>query len=78
MKTLDDVRAKYPHLGVMACALRPGDRMTIQFFDKTGAVVGEFVGATEAEAIGEAFGDEDEKPAPPAATPSPPTTSVFD
>jgi hypothetical protein len=93
MNTLDDIRAKYPHLGVSLYALEPGKPVTLELLAPDGKLF-TFTGATEAEAVAAAFPDEESERAevktavPPrteAATrkdadpPAPtPTVSVFD
>jgi hypothetical protein len=76
MKSLDEVRAKYPHLGMTLYAIEPGKPVTLELITPDGKLY-EFRGATEEAAIGAAFPDEEtvsESPTPPPA----PTTSVFD
>jgi hypothetical protein len=78
MKTLDEVRAKYPHLGMTLYAIEPGKPVTLELITPDGKLY-EFRGATEEAAIA-AFVDEsggEEPPPEPAPAPAP-VTSVFD
>jgi hypothetical protein len=59
MNTLDDIRTKYPHLGVSLYALDPGKPVTLELLAPDGKLFS-FTGATEAEAVAAAFPDEDE------------------
>jgi len=76
MRSLDEVRAKYPHLGLTLYALEPGKPVTLEILTPDGNLHA-FRGATEEAAIGAAF-DEIEEPAPVEPTPPAPTVSVFD
>lgn len=70
MKTLDEIRAKYPHLGLALYAYEPGGMVTLECH--SGKEVFVFVGPTEAEAVSAGFPDEDPAPI------EPPASSVFD
>ncbi len=50
MKTLDEVRAKYPHLGVALYAYTPNGEVTLECLSADGKTF-KFVGPTEAAAI---------------------------
>lgn len=69
MKTIDDIRAKYPHLGLALYGLEPGKPVTLELLTPDGKVF-PFKAATEAEAVALAFPDEDTVPTP--------AVSVFD
>lgn len=74
LRTVDDIRARYPHLRVTLYALEPGKPVMLELIS-TDDVIYEFRGATEAEAVAAAFPDEDETP---SAAPTPPPINVFD
>lgn len=74
MKTLDDVRAKYPHLGLALYAYEPGKPVTLEVIASDGKTFS-FAGPTEAAAIAAAFEDDEAPPAP--VTPAT-TVNVFD
>lgn len=69
MKALDDIRAKYPLLGLALYAFEPGKPVTLEIIvaDQQPFT---FVAATEAEAVALAFPADDE--------PTPPPSNVFD
>lgn len=58
MKSLDEVRAKYPHLGMTLYAIEPGKPVTLEIITPDQRLFS-FVGATEEAAIAVAFPDED-------------------
>lgn len=76
MKTLDDIRAAYPHLGTALYAYTPLGPVTLEILPPDGGKPIQFVAQTEAAAVALAFPDEEPEPA--AATPPAPTTNVFD
>lgn len=90
MKSLDDIRAAYPHLGLACYAYAPHGPVTLEILPPDGGKPIKFVGPTEAAAVAAAFPAEDEQPeserpvarptepahvAPPAA---PTLPNVFD
>jgi hypothetical protein len=76
--TLDDLRAKYPHLGFAVYAYTPGGPVTLECLTPDGTTY-KFHGPTEAAAIAAGFAEEDETPVePPSPPPAPPPVSVFD
>lgn len=76
MKTLDDVRAKYPHLGVCLYAIEPGKAVTLEVITSDGKTFS-WVAASEAAAIAEAFEDDETVSVQPTP-PTPTTNNVFD
>lgn len=72
--TLDDIRARFPHLGFAVYAYTPGGPVTLECIAADGSIF-KFTGATEHDAVMTGFGDDLQPPAEPAPTP---TTSVFD
>lgn len=74
MKTLDDVRAKYPHLGVACYAYEPGKPVTLEVIASDGKTFS-WTAKTEAAAIAAAFED-DEPTTSVIPTPPTPTTTV--
>ncbi len=74
MKTLDELRAKYPHLGVALYAYDPGKPVTLELIAPDGKSYS-FKGATETAAIA-AAGLEDDVEATPPVAPAP-TADVF-
>lgn len=73
--SLDDLRARYPHLGFAVYAIEPGGPVTLEVHTPDGTVF-TTVGPTEAAAIARRFPPEPEAPPSPPAAPSP--TNVFD
>lgn len=77
MKTLDDIRAAYPHLGLALYAYVPGGPFVLECLSTDGKTF-KFTGATEADAVAAAFPDEDTPAPPPPATAVSPPTNVFE
>jgi hypothetical protein len=80
MRSLDDVRAKYPHLGIALYAFEPGKSVTLELITDDGKTF-KFTARSEADAIKKAFDEDAEAPVPEPTTktePIPPPTSVFD
>lgn len=81
LRTLDDIRAKYPHLSLALYAYDPGGPVTLELLSADGTWRQQFNAASEELAVAAAFADEDDD-APgteiPASAPEPPTTNVFD
>lgn len=73
MTTLDDLRAKYPHLGFAIYAYEPGGDVTLECHTPSGEVF-TFTGPTADAAIQSGFADEEPAPAPAPE----PVSSVFD
>ncbi len=67
---LDEIRAKYQHLGLALYAFDPKGPVTLEVLTPTGDIFS-FSGATEAEVLLRAFAPEDEEPKKPEP-------SVFD
>jgi hypothetical protein len=90
MKSLDDVRARYPHVGLALYAYEPGKPVTLECIGADGKTF-KFTGRTEADAISKAFDEDDAPSVAPTPSPAPaerglhtydqttpPPTSVFD
>lgn len=73
MISIDALRAKYPHLGFCLYAFA-GQPVTLECIAADGSIF-RFDGPTEEAAIRAGFADDS---TPPAETPGPPTTNVFD
>lgn len=71
--TLDDLRARFPHLSLTIYAYR-GQPVTLECISPDGSIF-KFTGATEHDAIMSGFGED---LAPPEVAAPTPTTSVFD
>lgn len=74
--TLDDVRARFPHLGLALYAYKPGGPVTLECIGPDGDIF-KFSGATEHDAIMAGFGDELTAAAPTPEPPAP-VSSIFD
>jgi hypothetical protein len=70
---IDDIRAKYPHLGIGLYAMEPGGVVTLETYLPDGQVFS-FTAATVAGCIEKAFPEV----ATPASEPDPPAPTVFD
>jgi hypothetical protein len=62
--TLDDLRARMPHLGFALYAYTPGGPVTLEILEN-GLPSGTITAPTEAEAIAKLFPDPKPEPAPP-------------
>jgi hypothetical protein len=71
---LDDVRAKFPHLGVAVYAFEPKGPVTLECIAADGSIY-KFEGATEHDAVMAGFGED--LTATPAESPAP-TSNIFD
>jgi hypothetical protein len=82
MITLDDIRAKYPHLAVAVYALTPGGPVVLELLSADGSWSQKFTAPTEAAAVAQAFPDDEPvapvEPTPPPAAPAVPVSNVFD
>lgn len=70
-RSLDDIRAERPELGLALYAYDPGGIVTLEVLH--GGETFTFTGATESDVINAAF-----PPAQEAAAPPPSTNSIFD
>lgn len=77
MKTLDDIRAKYPHLGLALYAYEPGKPVTLEVIASDGKTFS-WTAPTEEAAIAAAFEDDEAPPAPVIPTTPTTTVNVFD
>ena len=74
--TLDDIRARFPHLGLAVYAYQPGGDVTLECHAPDGSIF-KFTGRTEHEAVMAGFG-EDLAPPDTAPADTPALPSIFD